>query len=244
MLSFHGVKHLLMGGQACVFYGAAEFSRDCDVVVFADSTNMNRLQSACTDLLARCIAVPHFDPQYLDRGHAVHFRCQHPQAQGMRLDVMTKMRGCDSFERLWERRVTLQDPDGCIIELIGIEDLVIAKKTQRAKDWPMIARLVDAHYERNQDDPTDDQIKFWLRESRNPDLLFSLSKKYPALFQAMQTTRKFFSSIETIEPTAIKAALNLEQDYEKQADEAYWKPLKAELQSLRLLIRTANKPAD
>ena len=28
----HGVKALLMGGQACVFYGAAEFSRDADIV--------------------------------------------------------------------------------------------------------------------------------------------------------------------------------------------------------------------
>jgi hypothetical protein len=25
-----------MGGQACVFYGAAEFSRDCDIVIVAD----------------------------------------------------------------------------------------------------------------------------------------------------------------------------------------------------------------
>ena len=32
-------------------------------------------------------------------------------------------------------------------ELLGIEDLVKAKKTQRDKDWPMIRRLVDAHYD-------------------------------------------------------------------------------------------------
>ena len=30
------VKHLLMGGQACVFYGAAEFSRDTDIAVLAE----------------------------------------------------------------------------------------------------------------------------------------------------------------------------------------------------------------
>jgi len=29
-LSCHEVRHLLMGGQACVFYGAAEFSREAD----------------------------------------------------------------------------------------------------------------------------------------------------------------------------------------------------------------------
>jgi len=40
--------------------------------------------------------------------------------------------------------MTLQDLDGSIYEILGIEDLVKAKKTQRDKDWPMIRRLVDA----------------------------------------------------------------------------------------------------
>ena len=31
----HRVRALLMGGQACVFYGAAEFSRDADFVILA-----------------------------------------------------------------------------------------------------------------------------------------------------------------------------------------------------------------
>jgi len=31
----HRVRALLMGGQACVFYGAAEFSRDTDLLVEA-----------------------------------------------------------------------------------------------------------------------------------------------------------------------------------------------------------------
>jgi len=31
----HRVLCLLMGGQACVFYGAAEFSRDTDLAVLS-----------------------------------------------------------------------------------------------------------------------------------------------------------------------------------------------------------------
>ena len=46
----------------------------------------------------------------------------------------------DSAE-LWERRTTLEDADGTVFELLGIEDLIRAKKTQRDKDWPMIRRL-------------------------------------------------------------------------------------------------------
>jgi hypothetical protein len=37
--------------------------------------------------------------------------------------------------------------------------LVKAKKTQRDKDWPMIRRLVDAHYEEFREEPTDDRVR-------------------------------------------------------------------------------------
>jgi hypothetical protein len=50
------VRYLLMGGQACVFYGAAEFSRDTDIVILADPDNLDRLNSA------------------LGRGHARQYR--------------------------------------------------------------------------------------------------------------------------------------------------------------------------
>jgi len=36
----HQVAHLLMGGQACVLYGAAEFSRDLDLALLPDPTNL------------------------------------------------------------------------------------------------------------------------------------------------------------------------------------------------------------
>ena len=40
------VRFLLMGGQACVFYGAAEFSRDTDIVIAMSPTNLRRLRAA------------------------------------------------------------------------------------------------------------------------------------------------------------------------------------------------------
>jgi len=48
----HRVRALLMGGQACVFYGAAEFSRDTDLAILADGPNLARLRSALDDLRA------------------------------------------------------------------------------------------------------------------------------------------------------------------------------------------------
>src|SRR5262249_53157843 len=52
------VRFLLMGGQACILYGAAEFSRDLDLVVLADEKNLERLQQALDDLQAEPDYVP------------------------------------------------------------------------------------------------------------------------------------------------------------------------------------------
>jgi hypothetical protein len=49
-----------MGGQACVLYGAAEFSRDLDLALLPDPTNLDHLQEALADLDAEVIAVPPF----------------------------------------------------------------------------------------------------------------------------------------------------------------------------------------
>lgn len=49
-----------MGGQACVFYGAADFSRDTDLAILANDANLTRLRAASADLQAEAIAVPPF----------------------------------------------------------------------------------------------------------------------------------------------------------------------------------------
>jgi hypothetical protein len=71
----HGVQGLLIGGQACILYGAAESSRDLDFLVLLSPANLDRLKSLLGGLDASVVAVPPFDPEYLERGHFVHFRC-------------------------------------------------------------------------------------------------------------------------------------------------------------------------
>lgn len=46
----HRVRALLMGGQACVLYGAAEFSRDTDLVILANAKNLMRLRCRAATL--------------------------------------------------------------------------------------------------------------------------------------------------------------------------------------------------
>lgn len=49
-LTAHQVLHLLMGGQACVFYGAAHFNRDADLAILSVSANLGRRQAALKQL--------------------------------------------------------------------------------------------------------------------------------------------------------------------------------------------------
>ncbi len=41
----HQVQALLMGGQACVFYGAAQFSKDVDFLILAKEENFEGLHA-------------------------------------------------------------------------------------------------------------------------------------------------------------------------------------------------------
>jgi hypothetical protein len=170
-----------MGGQACVLYGATEFSRDCDIVILCDPQNLDRLRSALQELDARPIAVPVLSVENLQRGHAVHFRCHAAKTLGIRLDVMAVLRGVVQFDELWSRRTTIGVDGANQFNLMGLPDLVSAKKTQRDKDWPMIRRLVEAHYQQRKEIATDDHVRFWLRESRTPAILIELAKKHPTL---------------------------------------------------------------
>jgi hypothetical protein len=158
-----------MGGQACVFYGAAEFSRDVDLAILADARNLARLRRALADLQAAVIAVPPLGLEHLRRGQAVHFRCRHPAAFRMRIDVMSRMRGVAAFDRLWARRTTIALRDGFSCDLVSLPDLVRAKKTQCDKDWPMIRRLVEAHYFEHRPGRSQVHVRFWLRELRTPE---------------------------------------------------------------------------
>ena len=222
-----------MGGQACVFYGAAEFSRDTDFAILADPANLARLQKALAELQAGVIEVPPFELKYLRRGHAIHFRCQHPEAPGMRVDIMSKMRGVEVFPKLWRRRTTVELPDTLKCDLLSLPDLVQAKKTQRDKDWPIIRRLVEAHYFQNREKPTSAQIKFWLRELRTPDLLIEIASSHTALHQRAISERPLLAEAASGNVPELERALRDEETTERERDKLYWLPLRKELERLR-----------
>jgi len=228
------VKALLMGGQACVLYGAAEFSRDTDLVVLADAENLKRLRRALADLQADVVAVPPFLAKHLRRGHAVHFRCRHPDLANMRVDVMSNLRGVAAFSALWRRRTTVTLPDGFSLDVLSLPDLVLAKKTQRDKDWPMLRRLMEAHYFQHRDEATPTRVQFWLLELRTASLLIEVADRHRRACARTAPLRPLLSDACRADTNALDAALSAEESAERQRDQLYWRPLRAQLERLRL----------
>lgn len=222
-----------MGGQACVFYGAAQVSKDIDFLVLAEPENLARLQAALADLQADRIAVPPFDPAALARGHAVHFRCRAPGAEGLRVDVMTRLRAMPEFQALWERRTTFVDGDGLEYHLLCIPDLVYAKKTQRSRDWPVIELLVTIHYREHANAATDDRVDFWLREARTPELLVELCRRFPTQAAGLTAHRPLIRFAHERSLDDLRTALDAEVRAEQARDRDYWEPLRRELEQFR-----------
>jgi hypothetical protein len=107
-----------------------------------------------------------------------------------------------------------------------MEDLVLAKKTQRDKDWPMIRRLVEQNYQLNRDNPSESSIRFWLRQLRTPELLREVMEQYP---EQASMVRKIRPALNAELETSIRS----EEDAERARDREYWKPLREELEQLQ-----------
>lgn len=223
----HSVHALLMGGQACIHYSGAEFSRDIDFAILCDDGNLTKLCAAMDALEAEVIAVPDFEAAHLLAGLAVHFRCRASGVEGLRVDVMSRMRGVADFSELWQRRVAMSSGS----YVMSLPDLVQAKKTQRDKDWPMIRRLLEADYIRHPH-PRDETIRFWLRECRTPSLLLAHVARFPH-FAKEETRAATIAALANATEDEIHALLREEEDQERALDRAYWQPLKRQLEALR-----------
>jgi len=262
----NGTRTLLMGGHACVFCGAEEFSRVIDLLVLADSDSLDRVRSALDELHAEIIAIPPFDPTYLAKGHALHFRCKAPGVENLRVDIMATMRGVAGFEELWARRTTLfvkeaqmassvpsapmadaaaprrgraafpassLDVQVVQVDLLSLEDLVQAKKTQRDKDWPMIRRFLERSYFDRPPSPGPGLVAFWLRELRTPELLCAVAEDYPEAAASLAQSRPAVTAAMQGGIKNVDACLATEEAEEPERDRIYWVPLKRELEALR-----------
>ena len=146
---------------------------------------------------------------------------------------MTRLRDLAPFPELWARRITLTDESGNSYDLLSVPDLVLAKKTQRDKDWPVISALVDGHYHALGGQPTAPRKDFWLREARTPELLTELATRFPAETRALLSTRPLLAHAMTGDLDAMRPLLDAEVRAEQAKDRAYWEPLRREMEAFR-----------
>ena len=228
------VKALLIGGQACIVYGAAEFSRDSDFVILASPANLAALGRALKALKASPVYFPDLSLHYLLKGHACHFRCGAAGVAGLRVDVMAKMKGCEPFEKLWPRRNRVRVAGLGAIDIISLEDLVNSKKTQRDKDWLMLARLVENDVFAHGGRGPAAKVRWWLAQARNPETLARLCAEYPAQARKLAAQRPLLREALKGAGGRLAALLKKEELAERAKDVRYWAPLKKELETLRL----------
>lgn len=228
------VKALLIGGQACIVYGAAEFSRDSDFVVFANPSNLNRLKGALKVLKAEPVYFPELKIGYLQKGHACHFRCGAAGVEDLRVDVMGRLRGCSPFPVLWRRRNRVKVGSVGVIDVINVKDLVQSKKTQRDKDWLMLGRLVENSILLADLKAPAKTAAWWLLEARNPQTLARLCGLYPKLARRLAARRPLLKYAIAGQTVKTQKMLTAEERLERNNDKLYWDPLKNELETWRL----------
>ena len=167
------------------------------------------------------------------RGHAVHFRCAAAGVEGLRTDLMTRLRDLPPFSVLWKRRTVITGDGGEEFHPLSIPDFVNAKKTQRMRDWPIIELLVAIHYREDAAAPRPDWIEFWLHEARSPELLAELAQRFPTEARALSSRRPLLQLAFSCANDTLREDLDTEVRAEQAKDRAYWTPLKAELEAFR-----------
>ena len=126
---------LLASGQAVVHYQLAIMSKDGDWIVRETDAACRRVREVLAERGARYRPGAPLDPRWLAGGWSSHFELADEKGRRLR---------CDFFSR--PPRVSLQDLEGLFAAseppaVVDVESLIRMKRTQRAKDYPVIGEL-------------------------------------------------------------------------------------------------------
>ena len=118
------------------------------------------------------------------------------------------------------------------MDVLGLEDLARSKKTQRDKDWFMLARLVENDMALAKRPPKR-QVEWWLRECRNVETLIQLAERHRPTARELRAARPLLDLALRGKRELLEQRLAEEEEKERAADRGYWAPLKKELEVLR-----------
>ncbi len=146
-LNAEGRIAILASGQAVVWYRLAMMSKDGDWILQETDAACRRVREVLAARGAHYRPGAPLDPRWLAGGWSSHFELRDTRARRVR---------CDFFSRppriAAEVLAALFDESGAEGDLpvVDLESLILMKRTQRAKDYPVIgelARLLPAERE-------------------------------------------------------------------------------------------------
>lgn len=225
------VRTLVIGGQAAILYGAAHFTQDLDLWVDPDDANVRRFLQALADLKARVHKLtPPMERRHVRAGHGFHFIV--PQSDGpLYLDAMGVPPRSRSFTAAWKRAERFTTPWGRI-PVVGIEDLVELKKTNRPADYDVITRLAVLRVARS----TSPSVLKWAAANifRVEDL-WGLVETHGIRGVSADPAVRALRRAEALGPQTEAAARILAVRAQRLQEEGrrYWLPRIAELRELR-----------
>jgi hypothetical protein len=135
-LNAEGPIAILTSGQAVVYYRIAIMSKDGDWILRETAEACRRTLAVMAAHGARYRAGAPLDLRWLAGGWSSHFELTDERARRVRCDFFTRAPRVPAaaVERVFER------PEGRLL-VLGVEALADTKRTQRAKDYPVIAEL-------------------------------------------------------------------------------------------------------
>jgi len=198
------VRYLVIAGRACIFYGATEFTRDLDIWVEPETENLAQIRQAMKQLGAKQRFLPPLERKYLLKGHASHY-----MVGDFRIDILGRPPRVGSFLKA-QSSAELTAIGGVSCRIVDLANLVKMKKTQRARDYEVIQRLVDAVFEYADTHPDEQNtLGPWLaRELRTIDNLHRMAKKW----------KNGKNYLRQCERPICKAVLNMEHFNEKNRE--------------------------
>jgi hypothetical protein len=155
---------ILSSGQAVVYYGTAILSKDGDWLVEESDEACGRVRSVLAARGARYRAGAPLDRRWLAGGWSSHFEYRDEKQRRVRCDFLARPPRIDGsdLESLFRSPRAPGE-----LAVIDIENLIRMKRTQRAKDYPVIAELARLL-------PEDREILY----STDPDRIIALAKRH------------------------------------------------------------------
>ncbi len=133
-----GLDVVLTSGQAVVYYRIAMMSKDGDWVLREDPAACSRILDVLAARKARYRPGAPLDVRWLSGGWSSHFQFEDAQARRVRCDFLSRPPRVD---RSLLRRLFSQAGGTEKLLVLDLESLILTKKTQRQKDYSVIAEL-------------------------------------------------------------------------------------------------------